>query len=308
MGRPIQKKYFGNTNYPYDNDSTGGFTGLGGEGVASVTISNSGTNYSVGTVGAFSAPNIAGGVQALGTLEIIGTGALRGKIMSVTVTEPGTGYTAAPTFTLTTATAVTSATTGTNGATRLYPAAVTGIVVGMLAVGANVGTSSYVTAVGANYVDVSATNANTVNASVKYQDNGIGFANTVAATSSKVDAITITSYLTTGSSAVSGGDIMKQVGSRRYKVRNSQGVGVVKLTTGTNGAGTLAAGQMSVVGTDWGGSTYYFEKINANTGRVFTRTSTSTAVFSDGQLAKWTIGAATGTTVATALISISHTI
>ena len=304
MGRPIQKKYFGNTNSPY----AGGFTGLGGEGVDSVTISNSGTNYSVGTVGAFSAPNIAGGVQALATLEIVGTGALRGKIMSVTVTEPGTGYTAAPTFTLTTATAVTSATTGTNGATRLYPAAVTGIVVGMLAVGANVGTSSYVTAVGANYVDVSATNANTVNASVKYQDNGIGFAKTVTATSSKVDAITITSYLTTGSNAVSGGDIMKQVGSRRYKVRNSEGVGVVKLTTGTNGAGTLSAGQMSVIGTDWGGSTYYFEKINANTGRVFTRTSTSTAVFSDGQLAKWTLGAATGTTVATALISISHTI
>jgi hypothetical protein len=307
MGRPIQKKNFGNTNYPYDNDTTGGFTGLGGEGVASVAISNSGTNYSVGTVGAFSAPNIAGGVQALATLEIIGTGALRGKIMSVTVTEPGTGYTAAPTFTLTTATAVTSATTGTNGATRLYPAAVTGIVVGMLAVGANVGTSSYVTAVGANYVDVSATNANTVNTSTKYQDNGIGFANTVAATSSKVDAITITSYLTTGSSAVSGGDIMKQVGSRRYKVRNSQGVGVCTLSTGTGTGHVLSPGFMHITGADWGGATYYFDKINANTGRVWNRTSTSTAYYTDGELAKWTIGAATGTD-ATAVISISHTI
>jgi hypothetical protein len=115
MGRPIQKKNFGNTNSPY----TGGFTGLGGEGVAAVVISNSGTNYSVGTVGAFSAPNIAGGVQALGTLEIVGTGADRGKIMSVTITEPGTGYTAAPTFTLTTATSVTRASTGTISQTIL---------------------------------------------------------------------------------------------------------------------------------------------------------------------------------------------
>jgi hypothetical protein len=177
----------------------------------------------------------------------------------------------------------------------------------MLAVGANVGTSSYVTAVGANYVDVSATNANTVNASVKYQDNGIGFANTVAATSSKVDAITITSYLTTGSSAVSGGDIMKQVGSRRYKVRNSQGVGIVTLSTGTGTGHILSPGFMHITGADWGGATYYFDKINQRTGRVFNRTSTSTAYYTDGEIAKWTIGAATGTG-ATAVISISHTI
>ena len=307
MGRPIQKKNFGNTNSPY----TGGFTGLGGEGVAAVVISNSGTNYSVGTVGAFSAPDIAGGVQALGTLEIVGTGADRGKIMSVTITEPGTGYTAAPTFTLTTATSVTRASTGTISETVIYPSSTAGISVGMQVIGTGINAgATYVASVVGAAVNLTAANAGAVTtaSSIIFHDAGSAFAKTVTATSAKQDAILFTSFLTTGTAAVTGGDIMKQVGSRRYKVRNSEGVGVVKLTTGTNGAGTLSAGQMSVVGTDWGGSTYYFEKINQHTGRVFTRSSTSTAVFSDGQLAKWTLGAATGTTVATALISISNTI
>ena len=308
MGRPIQKKFFGNTNYPYDNDSTGGFTGIGGEGVASVTFSNSGTLYSQGTTVSFGQPNIAGGIRATGTPVIDAAGLLRG----VTITEAGTGYTSAPTLTVTTASQVTQYVTnsGVSGTNTLSVASVVGIAIGMrIYGGANGGRVESIDPV-LNRVtsslpnDSSWTNAN----NLKFYDQGSGQVNSVAAKSSKVDAITFTSYLTTGSSAVSGGDIMKQVGSRRYKVRNSEGVGVVKLTTGTNGAGTLSAGQMSVVGTDWGGSTYYFEKINANTGRVFTRTNTSTAVFSDGQLAKWTLGAATGTTVATALISISHTI
>jgi hypothetical protein len=299
MGRPIQKKNFGNTNSPY----AGGFTGLGGEGVAAVVISNSGTNFSQGTVGAFSAPDIAGGVQALGTLEIVGTGADRGKIMSVTITEPGTGYTAAPTFTLTTATAVSVTGAGTSTQLTVY-LTTAGISTGMKITGTGISASAtFVTSVGTGIITVDNPHAATVSGTMTLVDAGTGFAKTITATSAKQDAILFTSFLTTGSSAVTGGDIMKQVGSRRYKVRNSEGVGVVKLTTGTNGAGTLSAGQMSVVGTDHGGSTYYFEKINQHTGRVFTRTSTSTAVYSDGQLAKWTLGVATGTTV-----TISNTI
>ena len=308
MGRPIQKKNFGNTNSPYANHAQGGFTGLGGEGVASVTISNSGTNYSVGTVGAFSAPNIAGGVQALATLEIVGTGADRGKIMSVTVTEPGTGYTSAPTFTLTTASSVSVTGAGTSTQLTVY-LTTAGIYTGMKISGTGISASAtYVTSVGTGIITVNNPHAGTVSGTMTLVDNGIGFAKTVAATSSKVDAITLTSYLTTGSSAVSGGDIMKQVGSRRYKVRNSQGVGVVTLSTGTGTAHVLSPGYMHITGTDWGGATYYFEKINQHTGRVWNRTSTSTAYYTDGQIAKWTIGAATGTVAPVAVISISHTI
>jgi len=81
MGRPINKKHFGNTN-------TGG---LGGEGAASVAITAAGTGYSTGEAVTFNAPNIEGGVQATGT--IVDDGA--GGVASVTITEAGTGYTSA---------------------------------------------------------------------------------------------------------------------------------------------------------------------------------------------------------------------
>ena len=55
---------------------------------------------------------------------------------------------------------------------------------------------------------------------------------TVALTSNRQNAISFVSYLTTGSSAVSGGDIIKQESSRQYLVQNSQGIGKVKLSTG----------------------------------------------------------------------------
>ena len=105
MGRPIKEKFFGNTNSPYSNQAQGGATGVGGEGVATVALNNTGTLYTTSTtLGAtFSAPNIPGGVA--GTAQVT-TNAL-GNIASVTLVSAGTGYTSAPTL------AVTGGTTGT---------------------------------------------------------------------------------------------------------------------------------------------------------------------------------------------------
>lgn len=105
MGRPIKEKFFGNTNSPYSNQAVSGATGVGGEGVATVALNNTGTLYSTSTtLGAtFSAPNIPGGVA--GTAQVT-TNAL-GNIASVTLVSAGTGYTSAPTL------AVAGGTTGT---------------------------------------------------------------------------------------------------------------------------------------------------------------------------------------------------
>jgi len=76
MGRPLNKKWFGNEN-------TGG---IAGSGVASVTIDTAGT-YTAGlpTV-SFSAPNLAGagGVTA--------TGIVHGQALSAATSSNGTGY------------------------------------------------------------------------------------------------------------------------------------------------------------------------------------------------------------------------
>jgi hypothetical protein len=78
MGRPLNKKYFGNRNYgtngnetdnhAYDQyGATQGDDGIGGEGVASVTLDALGSYTTRPTV-TFPVPTIANGVTALGTI------------------------------------------------------------------------------------------------------------------------------------------------------------------------------------------------------------------------------------------------
>ena len=113
---------------------------------------------------------------------------------------------------------------------------------------------------------------------------------TISLTSSRQNAISFTSYLTTGSSAVNSGDIIKQEGSKRYLVQNSQGVGQCKLVA----TDALAAGQMNIIATDGSGATYFVKKLTAHKAYLANRTSTSTALVTD-LVAGWTLGAATGT-------------
>jgi hypothetical protein len=91
MGRPLNKKYFANTNY-----QDFGTAGVGGESVASVTIGGSWSGFTQATTTVvFSNPQITGGVTATGTVTVTA-----GAPVSVTITNPGSGYTSAPTVTI----------------------------------------------------------------------------------------------------------------------------------------------------------------------------------------------------------------
>jgi len=91
MGRPLNKKYFANTNY-----QDFGTANVGGESVASVSISGSWSGYTQATsTVTFSAPDIQGGVTAEGTVTITA-----GAPTAVTITVPGSGYLSAPTVTI----------------------------------------------------------------------------------------------------------------------------------------------------------------------------------------------------------------
>ena len=94
MASRLNKKYFGNRN----TGTTGtADDGIGGEGVLSVTITNGGSNFDSGTTTVtFSAPQIPGGVTATGTATVVA-----GAVTAVTITEKGSGYTSAPTVTIT---------------------------------------------------------------------------------------------------------------------------------------------------------------------------------------------------------------
>ena len=94
MARPLNKKYFGNRNVGTTGTSD---NAIGGEGVASVTISGTWSGFTgASTTVTFSAPQLPGGVTATGTAVINGGGAVTG----VTITEKGSGYTSAPTVTI----------------------------------------------------------------------------------------------------------------------------------------------------------------------------------------------------------------
>jgi hypothetical protein len=122
------------------------------------------------------------------------------------------------------------------------------------------------------------------------------------ASTSTQNAIAFTSFLTTGSNAVTGGDIIKQESSRRYLVQNSEGIGQCKLVA----ADVLAEGEMKIIATDFGGATYFVTKLTARKANLVNRTGTSTALVSipagGTGVGGWTLGSSTGTIVTVASV------
>lgn len=283
MGRPISKRFFGNLNAPP----------IGGESIASpVLIASTGTGYSQGSTVVFSAPQLPGGVTALGT-PTVGNVSLQGRISAVTLDNAGSGYTSTATVSVTTATAVSRAGAGTSTETTIY-LSTTGIFVGMEVAGTGVGSGALVSAVGAGSVTVTVANANTVTGTLSFTDIGSGFAGVTTLTASTQNAIAVSAYLSTGSSAVVS-DIVKQEASRRYLVKNAQGVGQVKLVTAAP-----AAGQMTIEATDVNGSTYYVKKLTAHRAVLIQKTMVTAYEYVDNAAAGWSLSAATTGTVSIA--------
>jgi hypothetical protein len=94
MGRPLNKKYFGNRNI--GSTSTTADDKIGGKSIESVTISGSWSGFTQATsTVTFSAPELPNGVTAIGTVTITA-----GAPTLVTVLEKGSGYVSLPTVTI----------------------------------------------------------------------------------------------------------------------------------------------------------------------------------------------------------------
>jgi len=215
MGRPLNKKYFGNRNT----------NGVGGEGVASVAAVTglTGMTFPAGpfTILAtdITAPQIAGGVKPV--LTFTATSATAG---TVTVVSAGSGYTAAPTV--------------------------------------------------------------TVRATLS---GGTGTATPTATLATIIQDAIVCQGITSGSTnRTSGNDIIKQVGSRRYRIQTQDGTAVCTLKA----SAPTAAGEMAIVATDSASGTYYVTKL---TGRKATLKRGTGTIYADGATVGWTFGTATAT-------------
>ena len=300
MGRPIKKKFFGNTITPYQDHATSGKTGVGGEGVASIAGSGSGGSlYSQGSVVSIAAPGLTGGIQATVTQSITAPGG----VITISVNNPGSGYLTAPAISVAKAATVTKATTtGTNATNTIYVINTTGLYVGMKAAGTNLSATStnYVTSIEGLAIGLTWPNAGTVSTTVTFSDEGTSFSRTAVLTSTRQDSIRFASTLTGGTVRTTG-DILKQEGSHRYLIQNTDGKGICKLVATADA--DLLPGEMNIVATDYNGNTYYVTKLTARKARlVHLVNNEADWLVADGGVAGWTIGAATATKV-----SIAHT-
>ncbi len=95
---------------------------------------------------------------------------------------------------------------------------------------------------------------------------------TLYGTGVTANAISMTAYITGGASAVAS-DIVKQTGSKRYRVANAQGTGVVALVDNSS----PAEGQGYIGATDSAGGTYYVYKLYGETAYLTPDTGTQFA-------------------------------
>jgi hypothetical protein len=225
MGRPIHKKYFGNTNYNADGE------GVGGEKLASVTIAApiAASLAALTTTVTFSAPQITGGQTATGTAVIDGNGDLTG----INITDAGSGYTAVPTISV-----------------------------------------------------VDSDNNETLNLT-----SGSGGVTVALTTASRINALKCEAQIGSGSELTTG-DVLRQVGSKRYRVRTSDGTAVCKLVQ----SAALGENEMSITAVDANTNAYFVRKLTSRVA-VLERKVSGSGDFATGTKVKWTFGSATSDTV-----------
>lgn len=226
MGRPVNKRNFGDPNYAATGEK------VGGESVASITIAApiAAELVAASTTVTFSAPQIAGGQTATGTAVIDENGDLTG----ITITDSGSGYTSVPTISV----------VDTDGPETLNLTSGSGGV-------------------------------------------------TIALTSTRVNAIAVQAITSGSTNRTSGNDIIKQVGSKRFRVASQDGTAVCAL----KGATPTAAGEMTIIATDSGGATYHVSKLYNRTCRLVN--INGTPEFADNVKVRWTLGSAVASTVVT---------
>jgi len=316
MGRPLNKKYFGNRNV----GTTASDRGLGGNQIDSITLNASYLgSYTARPVITFPAPDYA----TLGATTA--TAVMISEVLSATITGGAAGsggYTPNNILTVTTAVGVatfTVATASSGGVATVTPLdrgsftgpLATGAQATTVVVGAGTTTGTGCTLVvtyraksvsmtnkGSGYTTATLITASSVAVGAVGMTQGtsgtvvfgssttIGNNENAIITYAYLPAYTATGLISGagGSSAVIG-DIVKQRGKITFNVETEQGIGKCKLIS----TSTLTAGTMYIQATDSAGGTYYVSKLFSRTAVITTGTGVQ---FTTGQRVLWTFGSA----------------
>lgn len=311
MGRPLNKKYFGNRNV--GSATTTADDGIGGKSVASITLNAIGTYTTRPIVTLTGTPDLVKGEAATATIT--------SEAKTGAVTTAGTGYTVGDTLTLSTAggtaVAVVASTTGANptgpigtvnftgtGASRGSFEALPGAkiaAVGGTGTGAEITITfqakSVVVVPGSGYTTTTPSASSTQSVTFSAVTMTSPIANTATVGSGFNPEPAIIAYAYTASSSKQA-DIVKQVSTDRYKVVTSDTTTpiIAKLIT----VGTPAAvGEMMITATDSDGKPYFVKKLTSRKVVIVPDTSsvtghqfpaTSAGVY---QRPQWTFGTAT---------------
>jgi len=300
MGRPLNKKFFGNRNIGSAN--TAADDKIGGEGIASVTLYTLGSYPTQPTV-TFPAPTLPTGVTATGTvtsevLAAVITGGAAGSggytVGNILTVTDSTGT---ATFTVATVSAggvatVTPLDRGTFTGALTTLARTTTVAVGA---GTTTGTGCTLTLIyrakavviteqGSGYTSAPAGNTLTFTQSVTATSTALTVdTGAVGSATYEENSILMTARLSGGTAVVV--DIKKQVSTNRYKVTDGTRTGIVKLKSTV----ATAAGEGSVRLVDSVGGTYFATKITARKATVTQGTGTA---FANGASVKWNMTAA----------------
>ncbi len=300
MGRPLNKKWFGNRNI--GGTGTGDNYGIGGQGIASVTLDALGAYTTRPTI-TFPAPTLPTGVTATGSItseveSVTATGGTQtgytvGQLVTVDGTDAvlrvatigGTGGDDALTFDFTGGSRGTFTTLPSGAQTTTSDGAGAGLTVTLRfrakAVVITEAGSGYIDNTDLEVGDLTFTQSVTASAIGLTTDSG-----NVGSATNQENAIIAYAYVTGGSNKIA--DIKKQVSGRRYKVTTADGTMVCKLVT--DGVAN-AAGEMTITATDSSGKTYYVSKLTARKA-VLVQFGTSGHEFESGTSVKWTFGSA----------------
>jgi len=295
MGRPLNKKYFGNRNV---GSGTAGERGLGGNQIDGITLTFP-SSYTTRPTVTFPAPDYAalGAVTAIGVVvsealsaavTTAGTGYAVGDLITLTAADGGTGVAFVATLTGSAIASVNFTGTGADrGTFNALPGAK--FAVGSTSPKAVTLTGSgsggeltvtfrakavTMTNKGSGYTTPLVTTASAVtgvSAGMTQATSGTVVFGSSTTVGNNENAIITFAYLPTsaatgllsgtGGSSTVIGDIVKQRGKITYTVETAQGIGKVKLVS----TSTLVAGQMYIQATDSVGGTYYVSKLFSRT-------------------------------------------